>query len=430
MKINIFMSIVKAVSAWLHGEGGKHFRTYTYPRIKQITRRVLNLGLYERFEHLYKIVDDTYYKGAIEVEPQSPLQVEELEELAERVEAGNETFAEFTDQGVGLPTFASIKDKLFIWKGLEQGRTYRCGTFTMNNMLRTQMLKRGLKPELEVTAIDPLYIETKHGTGQTGTVMDNAFAYLEKQGFPIPSWSPRMTDHNKELVDLERSKSVRNAALFPTVRTTGNVRKVYTFAQAVELDRTLPNNYEMQVSISFNASLQYFGHLVPFLKKVNGKYSLTRTGGHSVHGVRGSFSKWEDGEEGFAIIESAYRSSEDGLRFLKAKLFTYGLITVRFVEFEVGGESVTPVPTPVTPAPGNDILITANIKYGDDNDAVFALQKYLMSQGFAIPSGPTTYFGSQTRVALKAWQDKHFGPLYTGEYWGEISRQKYRQLTS
>ena len=427
MKINIFVSVLKAASAWLHGEGSEHFRTYTYPRIKQITRRVVNLGIYERFEHLYKIVDDTYYKGAIDIEPQDPIEVERLEQIAAAIESDEADYQ--VDAGPSLPSFASIKDKLFIWKGLEQGRTYRCGTFTMNNMLRTQMLKKGLKPELEVTSIDPLYIETKHGTGQTGTVMDSAFAYLAKNGFPIPSWSPRMTDHNKELTALERSGVIRNAALFPSIRTTGVVKKAYTFEAAAELDRTLPNNYEMQVSIAFNASLQYFGHLVPFLKKINDKYSLTRTGGHSVHGVRGSFSKWEDGEEGFAIIESAYRSSEDGLRFLKAKLFTYGLISVRFVEFQVGGEVVAPTPSPVTPTPGTDVLKTVDIAYGEDNQNVLALQKYLISQGHAIPSGPTTYFGSQTRVALKAWQDKHFGPLYTGEFWGAISRAKYQELT-
>tara|TARA_R110000851_G_scaffold29_3_gene110 strand:- start:608 stop:1504 length:897 start_codon:yes stop_codon:yes gene_type:complete len=298
----------------------------------------------------------------------------------------------------------------------------------MNNMLRSQMLKKGLKPEMEVTAIDPLYIATKHGKGKTGTVMDRAFKHLENFGFPIPSWSPRTTDHNTELQALESSLTVSNALLFTTIRTTGVIKKAYTYAQAVEFDRTLPDNYEMQVSIAFSASLQYFGHLVPFLKKVNGKYSLTRTGGHAVAGVRGSFSNWEDGEAGMAIIESAYRSSEDGLRFIKAKLFDYGLITVRFVEFSVLGQAVAPAPTP-TPAPTN-VLATETITYNDDSQAVKALQQYLISEGIAIPDGPTTYFGAQTRVALKTWQDKHFGPQFTGKVWGSISQEKYKQLKS
>lgn len=298
----------------------------------------------------------------------------------------------------------------------------------MNNMLRTQMLKQGLKPELEVTAIDPLYIATKHRKGKTGTVMTRAFEHLAKAGYPLPSWSPRMTDHNKQLSALEGSPTVVNAGLFATVSTTGRIKTAYKYADAVAFDRNLSSNWEMQVSISFNASLKYFGHLVPFLRKVGGKYSLTRTGGHSVHGVRGSFSTWEDGEAGFAIIESAYRSSEDGLRFLKAKLFDYGLISVRFVEFNIQGEVVAPtVPSP-TPTPGVDVLETSDISYSDNNSNVEALQTYLISQGFAIPSGPSTYFGSQTRIALKAWQDKHFGPQYTGEYWGSISQKKYKEL--
>lgn len=433
MKINIFVSIIKAISAWLHGEGGKHFRTYTYPRIKQITRRVVNLGIYERFEYLYKIVDDTYYKGSIAVEPQDPLEVARLEALAL---ANEDAVSVNADTGAALPRLQDIRSKLLIWKGLEQGNTYRCGTFTMNNMLRSQMLKRGLNPELEVTAIDPLYIATKHGKGQTGTVMAAAIAYLAKKGFPIPSWSPRMTNHNKELTALEGSKTINNAALFAGIFTTGKTKIAYTFDEAVRLDKKLPENWEMQVSIDFTASLKYFGNKVPFLQKINGAYSFTRTGGHSIHGVRHSFSTYEDGEPGFVIIDSAYRSSEDGDRFLKSIFMNYGMVRITFVEFNVDGPIITPTPVPTptpTPNPGttdNEILMNSNISIGDDNNAVLALQKYLLSQGYAIPSGPTTYFGSETRVALKAWQDKHFGPIYTGEHWGEISREKFKQLLS
>ena len=305
MKINIFLSIVKAIFAWLHGEGSAHFRAYTWPRIKRFTRQFINLGLYEQIEKYYKIVDDTFYKGAIEIIPQDPVEVTRLEQLAQQIE-GTATVGA-TSNELKLSTFASIKDKLLIWKSIEQGNTYRCGTFSMNNMLRSHLLKWGLKPPLEVCAIDPLYIQTKAGPGKEGTIMDSAFAYLAGNGYPAANWTPIMTNHNTELDALEASKTIKNALPF-SVKKTGNVKTAATYEQAVALDRSLPWNWEIQVSIGFSASLQYFGNLVPFLKQINGKYNLTRTGGHSVHGVRGSFSTWEDGDPGFVIIDSAYRS--------------------------------------------------------------------------------------------------------------------------
>lgn len=428
MKINIFISVVKAISAWLHGEGSADFRAYTWPRIKQATRTVINLGIYEKIESFYRIVDDTYYKGIIDIEPQDPLEVARLEAYAAELDRTDGAVA---DAGVTLPKFSVIRPSLMIWKGLEQGNTFRCGTFSMNNMLRTAMLRRGLKPALEVTSIDPLYVMTKAGTGQTGTVMNNAFAFLAKKGFPMPSWTPSMTNHDKELVALESNKNVPNASLFSGIKA-GKSIEVWTFDQAAELDRTLPMTYEMQVSISFCASLKYFGQLVPYLEKINGQYQFTRTGGHSVHGVRGSFSTWEDGDAGFAIIDSAYRSKEEGWRFLKANLFNYGMLSGRFVEILADGAApVTPTPIPPTvPVTTDDQMLASgpDIVQNEDSARVLALQKFLMASGYAIPNGPTTFFGKQTQVALKNWQDAQFGVKYDGTVWGAISRQRYIEI--
>lgn len=433
------ISAVVGVSRWLHGEGGKHFRTYTYPRIKRRTRQFVNLGLYELFERGYKVIDDTFYQGVIDqVDPIH----KELLKRGENLALADEMADTAADtSSTSLPRFEDINDDLLIWKGLEQARTYRCGTFTMNNMLRTAMIRRGLRPPLEVTAIDPLYVFTKHGKGKTGTVMNTAFRWLAQNGFPIPAWNPSMTDHDKELVALESNRNIDNAMLFPTIRATGNVEYVWKYEDAVRLDQTLPMSYEMQVSIAFNRSLKYFGQKVPFVQQINGKYDFNRTGGHSVHGVRGSFSTWEDGEAGFAIIDSAYRSSEDGWRFLKKKLVDYGLIQIRFVELQVDGGSVVPnpvTPTP-TPSPTPDPTPTPGFKYarlagvdtqfGERNNNVTLLQQYLIEQGFEIPAGATGYFGEQTRTALKAWQDRHFpGNTYSGGYWGSISREKFITL--
>lgn len=430
-KVTILVSIVKAISAWLHGEGSQHFRTYTYPRIKSLTRKFVNLGLYERVEHLWRIVDDTFYQGAVEDTVQTPAELAAAERLAEQQEQ-----AEGSSTGL-LPRFEDIRDSLIIFQSIEQERTYRCVTFTVNNMLRTAMIQKGLRPPLEVTAIDPLYIATKVGPGKTGTNSSYIMEYLGREGYPMPSWNPHMTDHNKELAALESNKNVPNAHKFVAKVTTGKFRYSTNWNEMLELDRTLPANWIMQVSVNFSESLRWFGQRMPYVRKIGDKYNLTRTGGHSIHGVRRSFSTWENGEAGFAIIDSAYRSTEDGFRFVTKKLVDLGIIKVRFVEFNLDEEVVTPEPTPA-PQPTNppstisdhEILLAGDIKYGDNNGNVFALQKYLISAGFAIPDGPTTYFGRQTQVALKNWQDSHFGPKYDGTLWGPISRQKYIELNN
>lgn len=438
-KIGVIWSLIKTASAWLHGEGGgKHFRTYTYPRIKSATRKIFNLGIYERFEHLYKIVDDTFYGGVVDETPQGPEHVLEMERLAQEDEGSTDVLD--IARARSLPNFKDIKDKLFIWQSIEQARTYRCVTFTFNNMLRTLMLQQGLKPELEVTSIDPLYIATKHGRGKTGTVVSNFITWAGKNGMPLPSWSPQMKDHNKELQALESNPNTKNALKFSAPVMTGRYHVTTSYDKAVELNATLPANWQMQVSIDFSDSLRWFGQEVPHLRKRDGRYNLTRTGGHSVHGVRDSFSVYEDGEPGFAIIDSAYRSSETGFRFVHSKLMKYGIIRVRFVEYNLDGTRVKP--TPVTPKPTNPtkpgvvtdsdktILAQADIDYGMKGETVKALQRYLVSEGHNIPAGITGNFFNQTRNALKEWQDKHFGPKYSGEYWRGISRQKFIELNS
>ena len=427
MKIGFFISLVKSTSAWLHGEGGKHFRTYTYPRIKSFTRRFINLGIYEKFEHFYKIVDDTFYTGAIEDDIQMPQEVFEAEKLAEDIDG-----VAFVDKS--LPKFEDIRDNLFIWQSLEQKRTFRCVTFTVNNMLRTAMLQQGLKPPLEVTSIDPLYIATKVGPGKTGTNSSYIMEYLGREGFPIPSWTPYMIDHNKELKTLEKYTFAPHAHKFVCKVTTGNIHYTKSFSEALKLDTELPKNWIMQVSINFSASLKWFGQTLPYIRKVGDKYNLTRTGGHSVHGVRNSFSTWEDDQAGFAIIDSAYRSSEDGFRFVSKKLMDLGIIKVRFVEFDFdGGEVAVPAPKPTIPVKPlmiKDILSTAIITFGDSNQNVVELQRFLIKQGYSIKAGATGNFGEQTRSALKAWQDITFGPRYSGKYWGPISQAEYKKIIS
>ncbi len=59
------------------------------------------------------------------------------------------------------------------------------------------------------------------------------------------------------------------------------------------------------------------------------------------------------------------------------------------------------VPTPLPPS----FVFTQDMKYGETSENVRQLQKRLIDLGYSIPSGPTTYFGDQTRTALIKYQD-------------------------
>ncbi len=68
------------------------------------------------------------------------------------------------------------------------------------------------------------------------------------------------------------------------------------------------------------------------------------------------------------------------------------------------GSAGTPATTTVsTSTPASSKTSTANWNKGDAL-LVYNLQKALISRGYSIPAGPTGYFGTRTRTAVKAYQ--------------------------
>ena len=49
---------------------------------------------------------------------------------------------------------------------------------------------------------------------------------------------------------------------------------------------------------------------------------------------------------------------------------------------------------------------TTSLSFGMSGPEVTKLQKFLVSQGMSIPSGPTGYFGNETKAAVTQWQQK------------------------
>ena len=71
---------------------------------------------------------------------------------------------------------------------------------------------------------------------------------------------------------------------------------------------------------------------------------------------------------------------------------------------------------------------TKNLYMGVRGDDVKCLQTYLMGAGQSIPAGATSYFGSQTKAAVSAWQAANSVSPAVG-YFGSLSRAKYTSLT-
>ncbi|MFD8618276.1 N-acetylmuramoyl-L-alanine amidase [Streptomyces sp. NPDC059513] len=61
-------------------------------------------------------------------------------------------------------------------------------------------------------------------------------------------------------------------------------------------------------------------------------------------------------------------------------------------------------PKPVEPKPTKPVVKLSNLKYGLRNKDVEAVQKKLIAKGFKIPSGPTSFFGDQTKAAYSKYQ--------------------------
>jgi len=86
--------------------------------------------------------------------------------------------------------------------------------------------------------------------------------------------------------------------------------------------------------------------------------------------------------------------------------------------------ATTTTTTTVTVAP-----FTRDLTLGSTGTDVYALQSWLMANGYSIPAGPTTYFGAQTRAAVAAYQTAHGIQPNVG-YFGPITRTSINAMLS
>ena len=76
---------------------------------------------------------------------------------------------------------------------------------------------------------------------------------------------------------------------------------------------------------------------------------------------------------------------------------------------------------------------TTNLQQGQSGPEVKQLQNFLIGQGMTIPSGPTGYFGNETKAALTQWQQRvgvQAPAADLGSNWGPKSIEKAKLVNS
>ncbi len=76
---------------------------------------------------------------------------------------------------------------------------------------------------------------------------------------------------------------------------------------------------------------------------------------------------------------------------------------------------------------GETTVFTTDLTVGSAGASVTALQKFLISKGYAIPAGATGYFGPQTKSALSAFQSAQNIAPAVG-YFGPLTRAKVNAM--
>jgi hypothetical protein len=420
MNIKKAIQIALGIHKFLHSQTGKKYIAIWWPRFKRVAKKYVGLAPLTLIEKIYKRLDDTKYDGIA-------------------IDRGIAKEFEYSDAVSSvkkeLPLYEDIWDQWLskmVFKSTEQGQVGTCAIWTFNNMVRLAKRTFGLQDNAEEIGITLAYRDLKHRTGDSGTVVTTAIGKMGKQGIPTKSWETIF--HRKNLEAVEQNTEIENGWEFVMDLFSGEYKQAKNFADAVDLDGQLGPEWQMQVSVDFSEAMKWFGQEKPFMDY--GK-SFVRTGGHSIAGVRNSFSIDTDGDEVFVIIDSAYYAHEDGLRRIEKLLVDAGIVRIRFVKMNIVADPAV-VPEPTTPE-----VRTFNLKpayYGESGKKIGELQDYLASQGDASMKNQPDVFGPKTARAVLKWQLKHIDlmPGYTpeilkrygGRYFGPASIKAWQTLST
>ena len=337
-----------------------------------------------------------------------------VEEESEAVQ-GNDLFI-----ANDLPHLNDVKD-IDDWR-YERWQEYGTCVYETMNITTIQALRLlGLWniDDKVVLDINHGYFDKVYEPGKdTGEVPDWAFDKYKEDGLPIETTYQHEKEDTVRFIDAldakdeDAYKFTITAPYTKVAEGNGADSFFIAYQELIEAGETPL----FEISISNLNNVHWYGIETPYIKS---NIRDARSGGHRMSG--NAFMKIFEykGEPAVAIHNSEARSGVDmhlaRLSILRLNMNSWDIYLVDVAE-------------QVTTPPASSILASERIVFGNGGDSVVELQNYLISQNISIPAGATGFFGNQTKVALKEWQDEQFGNVYDGTVWGSISQRRFVDL--
>ncbi len=406
-----FIKTITGISKFLHSDVGKKYIAKIYPVIShRLTARGFG-DLVKSITRTYKFIDDEVYNNPGYHEDEQDYVVDHEETVV-----AESSFTEVTPmEDIWARVGGEVKDKLM---PMHQKSIGTCAIHTVQNMLNTITIERGLEEKIE-TDISLMYRDyrwNKGGGRDKGTVVDDLFRKLKVEGIPLRT--NKVILNRKNLLALDESETAEEGRAFRTNVFGEIVKRGSTIEKMIQdLDGLDTATHAVQVSIDVfrNKKGKSYWHN-PLIKWEDGMY---KSGRHSVamlfntiNGERISIHS-DNGNRGFWILDSG----DGAIKFLTESYLDKARFNYRIVKFVDARHQAIPYVKPAGVDLGEVV-----IRYGDTGRNVTALQAYLGMDTSVAKFGPAT------KRALDAWQVKNLGKSYGGTHWGKISQLTYKAL--
>ena len=140
---------------------------------------------------------------------------------------------------VALSQYSEIFDQVRFTQSRDQGRSNRCGLYTVENQIKDAQYRDGLKPSKQIIDTQLLYSQTDHLNTDVGVIIQDVIDFVKEKGVPILSGREDDTKQGAwTRFNANLSKYIRGLN-YVIPWYTGESLDALSYDDAVRLDQTL-----------------------------------------------------------------------------------------------------------------------------------------------------------------------------------------------